>query len=78
MKMSSPLADLRIAPRRRRGLFARIRHRLTEYDEPTYEEARSRILSRPGFFASLSPEVRDELRHWKEPQKLLGPSHLER
>lgn len=75
MKMSSAAADRRIAATQGRGVLARIRRCFAEYDEPTYEEARRRILSKPGFFASLPPEVVEEMKHWKAPEKLLGPAH---
>jgi hypothetical protein len=75
MKTTSPTAERRIEARQGRGVLARIRRRLTEYDDPTYEEARRRILSQPGFFASLPPDAIEEMKHWEAPEKLLGPSH---
>jgi hypothetical protein len=40
--------------------------------EEVHEEARRRIQSKPGFFASLSPEARELIRNFDGPE-MLGP-----
>jgi len=42
--------------------------------EEVREDARRRIRSKPGFFASLSPEARELMRNFDGPE-MLGPPH---
>jgi hypothetical protein len=71
-RVSNPLREHQMETRRGRGLLTRIRRRLTEYDEPTLEEARQRIFSRPGFLASLGPEALEYIRRYDGPENM-GP-----
>ncbi|HEU4884994.1 MAG TPA: hypothetical protein VFT45_22230 [Longimicrobium sp.] len=52
------------------GILARLREALT--DGPTREEARRRLRSKPGFFASLSPEALEMIRNCDGPERI-GP-----
>lgn len=70
MKNAFSSIDAAAKPRRTRGLFARLRDALV--DGPTREEARRRLQSKPGFFASLSPETLEYIKVYDGPENL-GP-----
>jgi hypothetical protein len=55
------------------GLLNRLRY---DIPAPTPEVARARILSKPGFFASLSKEAIEVLKNWDGPE-VLGPPRKE-
>lgn len=59
------------------GVVARLRRAVIDLDGLTREEARRRIQSKPGLFASLSPEAREELRGYDGPENM-GPSPFRR
>ena len=54
-----------------RGILARLSEALV--DGPTREEARRRLRSKPGFFASLSPEALEMIRNCDGPERIGGP-----
>lgn len=56
-----------------RGVLPRIRGAATDLDGLTREEARRRARSKPGLFASLSPEAREYLRNYDGPENM-GPA----
>jgi hypothetical protein len=56
---------------RKRGGLARVVEWLVG-DAPTEEEVRRRIRSKPGFFASLSPEAREAILSYDGPINM-GP-----
>jgi hypothetical protein len=54
-------------------LFKRILYWILDLDdEATLEEGRRRMWSRPGFFASLTPEQLEMIRNYDGPENL-GP-----
>jgi hypothetical protein len=55
------------------GLLNRMRDNIPA---PTLEVARARMLSKPGFFASLSKEAIEVLKNWDGPE-VLGPRRKE-
>jgi hypothetical protein len=57
------------------GLLKRMRDNIPA---PTPEVARTRILSKPGLFASLSKEAIEVLRNWDGPEVLGPPRKQER
>ena len=54
-----------------------LRDWLLDIDYPSPEEARRGIRSKPGFFASLSPEAREFIKNYDGPENL-GPPHPKR
>lgn len=57
---------------RRNGLLARIINWILDIDDLTPDEARERMRSKPGFFASLSPEQLEMIRSYDGPENF-GP-----
>ena len=57
---------------RQPGLFKRILYWVLDIDDLTPEEARARMLSKPGFFDSLTPEQLEYLTTHEGPD-YLGP-----
>lgn len=63
----------------KRSAFARLREWIWDVEAPTREEARRRILSKPGFFESMSPETLAYLQSYDGPEHLgLPPTEEER
>jgi hypothetical protein len=75
MKNAMKSIDVPAKPHSRRGVLARVRDALA--DGPTREEARRRLQSKPGFFASLSPEALEYIKNYDGPENL-GPPHPKR
>jgi hypothetical protein len=67
-----PLDPAVPAARPKPGLVARIAEWVVD-DAPSREEARRRIRSKPGFFASLSPEARAAVLSDEGPDYLSPP-----
>lgn len=71
-------------PTRSPGLLVRILGWLLDLDDVTPEEARRRMRSRPGLFASMSPEDLEYVRGYDGPENSGPPltrreqRHLER
>jgi hypothetical protein len=65
------------AQKKRRGPMRLLRSfglgRSDDVPAPTREDARQRIRSRPGFYASLSPEARASIENYDGPE-VLGPA----
>jgi|GEM_PF-2903037 len=61
----------------RRGFFTRVLHWILDIDDITPEEARNRMRSSPGFFASLTAEQLEMMRNYDGPENL-GPPITER
>ena len=71
MKNAIGAADVPMPANESRGILARLRDALA--DGPTRGEARRRLRSKPGFFASLPPEALDMIRNHDGPERLGGP-----
>ena len=71
--MKNPISssDLPARERATRGALAQADSPMTE--ESAREEARRRIRSKPGFFASLSPEALEMIRTCDGPERLGDP-----
>lgn len=72
MKTSTTIASPVPPAARTPGLLARLRDWLWDLDDLSPEEARRRMRSKPGFLATLSPEVLEELRSYDGPENM-GP-----
>ncbi len=55
-------------PNRSPGLLVRILGWMLDLDDVTPEEARRRMRSRPGLYASMSPETLEYLRNYDGPE----------
>lgn len=71
---TTPIGGRQAAPTARRKHTVRGSRgvRRLNYDMPSPEQARRRILSKPGFFATLSPEAWEYVRNYDGPE-IMGP-----
>ena len=77
MRKDPPTVEKPQVPMKRRGLQGRLRSlgfggRNDDVPAPLREVARERIRSKPGFFASLSPEARAAIENYDGPE-VIGP-----
>ena len=70
MRMSTAVSPVNLSAPRAPGFLGRLRNWLLDLDdyEVTREEARRRMRSRPGLFASMSPEDIEYLRTYDGPE----------
>jgi hypothetical protein len=75
-KAHIPFEPVAPAAQARRSVRARLVELLVD-DAPDREEVRRRIRSKPGFWATLSPEARAAVMSYDGPENL-GPPHPRR